>query len=128
MTRIAAVRCFEATGHIDLPSPEERQVGMLDLYQEFAARPPRSRPADGEFRAIYVRIDTDDGAGGHFGPIYPETAPLIRLKLAPYLLGQDPFAGERLWDVLHRQDRHARQGNQMMAISAVDCALWDLRG
>ena len=26
MTAIAAVRCFEATGHLDLPAPEERQV------------------------------------------------------------------------------------------------------
>ena len=29
---------------------------------------------------------------------------------------------------MYRQDRHARKGNQMMAISAVDNALWDLRG
>ncbi len=128
MTTITAVRCFEATGHLDQPAMEERQVGMLDSYPEFAARPPRSRAEDGEIRAIYVQIDTDDGPSGQFGPIYPETAPLIRLKLVPYLIGQNPLAGERLWDVLYRQDRHARQGNQMMAISAVDNALWDLRG
>ena len=30
--------------------------------------------------------------------------------------------------MLYRQDRHARKGYQMMAISAVDNALWDLRG
>jgi len=100
---------------------------MLDSYPEFAARPPRPRAADGELRAIYLRIETDDGASGLFGPIFPETAALIRLKLAPFLVGQDPFAGERVWDLLYRQDRHARAGNQMMAISAVDCALWDLR-
>ena len=29
---------------------------------------------------------------------------------------------------MYRQDRHARKGNEMMAISAVDYALWDLRG
>lgn len=128
MTTIAAVRCFEATGRLDVPAWEERQVGMLDAYPEFGSRPPRPRAEDGVLRAIYLRIDTDDGASGLFGPIYPETAPLIRLKLAPYLIGQNPFAGERLWDVLYRQDRHARTGNQMMAISAVDNALWDLRG
>jgi L-alanine-DL-glutamate epimerase-like enolase superfamily enzyme len=128
VTAIAAVRCFEATGHLDLPPPEERQVGMLDVYPEFAARPPLPRFADGEIRAVYVVVETDDGASGLFGPIFPETASLIRLKLAPVLLGEDPFAGERLWDLLYRQDRHARTGNQMMAISAVDCALWDLRG
>ncbi len=36
--------------------------------------------------------------------------------------------GNFLWDILYRQDRHARKGHEMMAISAVDCALWDLRG
>ena len=30
--------------------------------------------------------------------------------------------------MLYRQDRHARKGYEMMAISAVDNALWDLRG
>jgi L-rhamnonate dehydratase len=43
-------------------------------------------------------------------------------------VGRDPLAGEFLWDLLYRQDRHARKGYEMMAISAVDCALWDLRG
>jgi L-alanine-DL-glutamate epimerase-like enolase superfamily enzyme len=78
--------------------------------------------------ATYVRIDADDGPSGLFGPIFEETATLITHKLAPYLLGQDPLAGERLWDVLYRQDRHSRKGYEMMAISAVDNALWDLRG
>ncbi|HUE76068.1 MAG TPA: enolase C-terminal domain-like protein, partial [Chloroflexota bacterium] len=78
--------------------------------------------------AIYVQIDTDDGVSGLFGPIFDETAFIIRRKLAPYLVGQDPLASERLWDVMYRQDRHARKGYEMMAISAVDCALWDLRG
>ena len=29
---------------------------------------------------------------------------------------------------MYRSDRHARKGYLMMAISAVDCAIWDLRG
>src|SRR2546421_13070332 len=45
-----------------------------------------------------------------------------------HLVGQDALGYERIWDVLYRQDRHARKGYEMMAISAVDCALWDLRG
>ncbi len=128
MTAISAVRCFQVSGRVELPAVAERQVGMLDIYPEFAARPPQARAADGRLTATYVRIDTVDGPSGLFGPIFAETAPLILAKLAPYLLGQDPLAGERHWDVLYRQDRHARKGYLMMAISAVDCALWDLRG
>ncbi len=128
MTSVSAVRCIHVSGRVDVPVAAERQVGMLDIYPEFAARPPQARAADGRITATYVRIDTDDGPSGLFGPIFAETAPLILAKLAPYLLGQDPLAGERHWDVLYRQDRHARKGYLMMAISAVDCALWDLRG
>ncbi|MDP8907563.1 MAG: mandelate racemase/muconate lactonizing protein [Chloroflexota bacterium] len=128
MTAIRAVRCFQVSGRTELPAAAERQVGMLDIYPEFAARPPAVRTSDGRLTAAYVQIETDDGVAGLFGPVFLETAHLIRTKLAPYLLGQDPLAGERLWDVLYRSDRHARKGALMMAISAVDCALWDLRG
>jgi L-rhamnonate dehydratase len=124
--RISRVQCFQLSGSTDSPGQEERQVGMLDIYPEFAARGPR--PASGRLSATYAQIDTDDGPSGLFGPIFEETATLIARKLAPYLLGQDPLAGERLWDVLYRQDRHSRKGYEMMAISAVDNALWDLRG
>lgn len=127
--RITAVRCFELFGEAEYPAVEERQVGMLDAYPEFAARgAPAARPGRRPIAGVYVAVETDEGPSGLFGPIFAETAALIRGKLAPHLLGQDPLAGERLWDLLYRQDRHARKGYEMMAISAVDCALWDLRG
>jgi len=125
--KISAVRCFQVTGPANVQPNEERQVGMLDVYPEFAARPV-SRQVSTRLTATYVQIDTDDGVSGLFGPIFPETAVIVSRKLASHLVGQDPLAHERIWDVLYRQDRHARKGYEMMAISAVDCALWDLRG
>ena len=44
------------------------------------------------------------------------------------LIGQDALAIEKLWDQMFRLNRHSRRGHYMMAISAVDNALWDLRG
>ena len=126
--KITEVRFFQVSGRTDLPTAEERQSQMLDIYPEFGARGPAARTNNGTLSATYVEIATDEGPTGIFGPIFPEQVPLIRARLAPYLIGQDPLAGERLWDVLYRQDRHARKGYQMLAISAVDCALWDLRG
>jgi L-alanine-DL-glutamate epimerase-like enolase superfamily enzyme len=49
-------------------------------------------------------------------------------RLRPILLGQDPIAHEKLWDQMHRIMVHGRQGDAMLAISAIDCALWDLKG
>lgn len=126
MTTIRAVRCFQVSGHGESLSPEERQSQMLDIYPEFAARGPVK--ASDRIEAIYVEIETDEGARGLFGPIFPESAVIIKERLVRHLIGRDPLAGEYLWDIMYRQDRHARKGNQMMAISAVDCALWDLRG
>jgi L-rhamnonate dehydratase len=127
MTTIRAVRCFQISGHDPgFLSPEERQSQMLDIHPEFAARGPIT--ASDRVEAIYVEIATDDGASGIFGPIFAETVAIIKERLARHLIGRDPLAGEFLWDVLYRQDRHARKGNQMIAISALDNALWDLRG
>jgi L-rhamnonate dehydratase len=125
---ISEVHCFQVSGRTELPSNEERQSQMLDIYPEYGARGVSARSANGTIKATYVEIVTDEGVSGIFGPIFEEQVPLIRARLAPYLIGQDPLAGEYLWDVLYRQDRHARKGYQMLAISAVDCALWDLRG
>jgi L-alanine-DL-glutamate epimerase-like enolase superfamily enzyme len=125
--RIDRVRCFQVSGAASIAPSEERQVGMLDVYPEFAARPP-SRTTTTRLTATFLQIDTDEGVSGLFGDIFEETAAIVLKKLAPHLVGQDPLASERIWDVLYRQDRHARKGHEMMAISAVDCALWDLRG
>ena len=51
-----------------------------------------------------------------------------RQRLRPMLMDRDPIAHEMLWDQMHRFMVHGRQGDAMLAISAVDCALWDLKG
>jgi L-alanine-DL-glutamate epimerase-like enolase superfamily enzyme len=125
--KISAVRCFQVSGPADVQPMEERQSQMLDIYPEFARRGPSTQVGT-RLTSTYVEVATDDGASGIFGPIFEETGVIILRKLAPYLVGQDPLAYERIWDVLYRQDRHARKGYEMMAISAVDNAIWDLRG
>ncbi|HLZ07060.1 MAG TPA: hypothetical protein VKT80_00600, partial [Chloroflexota bacterium] len=61
--KITAVRCFEVSGPADHPKLEERQVGMLDTYPEFAAR-PFVRNTSSRSSAIYVQVETDDGPSG----------------------------------------------------------------
>lgn len=130
--KIVAVGCFKLFGRADYGATEERKVDLLDAYSAFASRQPVNRTPGGRISAIYVEVVTDSGPSGIFGPLLEEPASLIRNKLAPMLVGQDPFAYELIWDILYR---HAHsfgggggKGFQMMAISAVDCALWDLRG
>jgi len=59
------------------------------------------------------------------GPV----APLINDHLAELLVGQDPMAIERLWDTMQRATSpFGTAGLASFAISAVDNALWDLKG
>jgi len=44
------------------------------------------------------------------------------------VVGENPHAVERIWDKMYRHAIHGRKGETMMAISAVDLALWDLKG
>ena len=65
---------------------------------------------------------------GIAGPLPDMVAAFVANALRPIVLGQDPIAHEKLWDQMHRIMVHGRQGDAMLAISAIDCALWDLKG
>ena len=76
----------------------------------------------------YLEIHTDDGITGLSGPFSLLEAFLIHTQLSSILIGQNPLAIEKLWDQMYRYSIHGRKGETMMAISVVDCALWDLKG
>ena len=62
------------------------------------------------------------------GPIDVPDAFTIDTQITPFILGADPLASERIWDQLYRFMIHGRKGSPMFAISAIDTALWDLKG
>jgi L-alanine-DL-glutamate epimerase-like enolase superfamily enzyme len=80
-------------------------------------------------KSYFVQIDTDEGVSGLAGPFRYENGFIISRLLKPHLIGHDPLSTERIWDRLYRLLSHiGRKGLVMEAISAVDCALWDLKG
>jgi len=80
-----------------------------------------------------VRVITDQGLEG-LGLTYHEvggeaTRGLIRHNIAPRLIGRDPFETEALWQEMVAYLRGVgRKGLTYCALSAVDIALWDLKG
>lgn len=57
------------------------------------------------------------------------TKQVIDRYLKPLLIGADPWDGELLWQQMYRKTMaFGRKGIAMIAISAVDIALWDLLG
>ena len=129
--RIDRVRLFEVEGPWSGARLGDgwRQAKPIDIYPEFRDAESTARPA-GTSSAVYLEIATDEGVSGTFGPLGEAAGqiPVIRRDLAPLLLGRDPLAIELLYDLMVRLDRHGRSGHFMTAVSAVDCALWDLKG
>ena len=132
--KITGIRCTAYEGTMEHPDAfwEERLIRPVDIYPQFRAEGPTFLPRSGaasyRLRSAFVHIETDRGIVGTGGPITEEQALLIRANMAPLLVGQDPLATEQLWDILYRYSVHGRKGVEMMAISALDCALWDLKG
>ena len=80
---------------------------------------------------LLVEIFTDDGQVGlGNAALAPQvTKQVIDLYLKPLLVGRDPWDIERLWQHMYRKTMaFGRKGIGMVAISAVDIALWDLLG
>jgi L-alanine-DL-glutamate epimerase-like enolase superfamily enzyme len=131
--KITALELWELRGHHETRRgvDQQFQVNPLHVYDELRPAPYRdsANPTTGNtaVRAIYLKIKTD-GAEGVYGPIDKEVAIVVDQQLRPFLMGKDALAGEKLWDQMYRSNRHARRGHFLMAISAVDNTLWDLRG
>jgi L-rhamnonate dehydratase len=132
--KIGKVSCTAYRGTMEHPGAfwEERLVRPVDIYPQFGSEGPTFLPRAGqssyEITSIFVHVDADDGTTGTAGPITEEQAFIIRKTMAPLLVGADPLASEQVWDILYRYCVHGRKGAEMMAISALDCALWDLKG
>lgn len=131
--RITSVELFRLHGRrTATPGIEgQYQVQPLHIYPELRPAPYRENPQpprEVEVSAIYLAIRTDRGSEGLYGPIDREAAIVIETQLRNLVLGRDAFAVETLWDLLYRSNRHFRASHPMMAISAIDNCLWDLRG
>jgi L-rhamnonate dehydratase len=83
-----------------------------------------------KWEAVWCKVTAEDGTWGlgstSPGPV---AATLIRDHFAPHLVGQNCFATERLYDVMLRMTHpYGATGLASYAVSAVDLALWDLKG
>ncbi len=81
--------------------------------------------------AMLVEIVADDGRSG-WGEAYGPPAPsktVVDELYAPRLIGRDPMDTTVIWEELYAAMRdYGRSGFPVAALSAVDIALWDLKG
>ena len=132
--RIEAIEIveYEGTREAERGINAQYQVQPLHIYDAYRPKEYRDAPVaekgPQKTTAIYLKLKASGGVEGLYGPVDREAAIVIDLQLRSFLMGKDALAGDVAWDQMWRLNRHGRTGIFMMAISAVDNALWDLRG
>ena len=120
-------RVWEWTGKTVPPAANFCTNAMDSLYDRGDAM--------GSFRFhdwMTCEIETDTGLVGigNAALAPPISKQIIDTYLAPLVIGQDPWDYEYIWQRLYRST-HAwveRRGVGMVAISAIDIAIWDILG
>jgi L-alanine-DL-glutamate epimerase-like enolase superfamily enzyme len=137
--QITNVRIREITGTMKYTGilMNERTCRPIDIYPEWKAQTAADEGGWGrvsghgtyEINQCFIQVDTDEGISGLFGPVNSAGARFyIDTQLKPLLIGRDPITSELLWDQMYRHAIHGRKGDNMIAISAIDIALWDIKG
>ena len=79
---------------------------------------------------LFIRLHTDEGITG-IGEVgawgYLDGTVGVLKKLEGYIIGQDPMRIEHHWQYMYRS-MYFRGSILMSAISAIDIALWDIKG
>lgn len=82
----------------------------------------------GKYLFVQIRTDsgiTGTGEAGAWG--YLDSVAGVLKKFEDYLIGKDPFPIEHHWNYLYRS-MYFRGSILMSALSAIDIALWDIKG
>ena len=73
---------------------------------------------------IVVAVDTDAGITGYGQGGTPD---LLRYA-GGRLIGEDPFRTEYHWQRMYRSSIYPAGSERLLAVGALDCALWDIKG
>lgn len=105
---------------------ESEVASPMSIYPRYKQRRSSWWP---RWPDVLIRVDTDEGLTGIGGIAPAPVRPIVEDHFAYLLAGDDPTDIERLWDQMYRASLdYGRKGLAIMAISAVDIALWDLLG
>lgn len=81
---------------------------------------------------VFVAVETDAGVAGYGltrGSQRFAVREFINREAAPFLRGKNPLETERVWSQLYKQfNPRAQTGMWSSAVSAIDIALWDIKG
>lgn len=93
-------------------------------------------PERGPWHPVLLRLHTDEGISGvgeaamAYGVGRSGAAAMTKNLVESFAIGADPFATERLWENIYRSSFWGLGGGPVIygAMSAIDMALWDIKG
>jgi galactonate dehydratase len=93
-------------------------------------------PDRGPWHPVLLRLHTDEGLTGvgeaamAYGVGRSGAAAMTKNLVESFALGVDPFATEKLWEKIYRSSFWGLGGGPVIygAMSAIDMALWDIKG
>lgn len=110
-------------------------MSVIADISAFAIAYPEPHYRGAERCVTLVRVESDDGVIGwgegisQFREATKATTVLVTDGFAPLLVGDDPVEVRRHWDTMCRHAYwYGVEGIAAFAISAIDMALWDLKG
>jgi L-rhamnonate dehydratase len=117
-------------------APPKGTGNTLVTPLSFLDRWPSDAPADSmaagtSLYALIVALTAEDGSVGYGSVALATggTANTLEQSLKPIVVGADIFDTNLIWEAMYRSTlNHGRKGMVLAAISAVDIALWDLKG
>ncbi|MEX1134572.1 MAG: hypothetical protein WED83_07000, partial [Acidimicrobiia bacterium] len=103
----------------------------LSIFPEYKETDAAHWMGPAAYRPLVIELQTDVGVSGfavnHGGGA--TSAAVVDSVYRRFLEGASPFDGNKLWEEMFRAQLTTGQGAvTYMALSAVDLALWDLRG
>ncbi len=126
--RITAVTAYDLWEESQSWFSETLIANPMSIYPRYRDRRASwNGPPQG---GVLVLVETDEGITGiGMGGGGEPAALIIEKHFTTFLLGEDPFNIEALWDQMFRVSLpYGRKGTAIMAISGVDLALWDIVG
>ncbi|MCZ0941315.1 MAG: hypothetical protein OXJ55_21935, partial [Caldilineaceae bacterium] len=134
--KIKEIRAFEIAAEAQ-PQTKPRTPSRADTIHmnRPMARYPRFPNGEGHvsmapWKRPAVLVTAEDGTQGFGISLYGSVvAPMINEHFGPNLVGENAMATEKLWDMMVRlSTAFSPTGMTSYAISALDVALWDLKG
>ena len=103
-----------------------RRGSQMNRYRHWYENKTEWAPQSGD---VWVAITAEDGTRGlGFAPNADVTATIIETHLSRLLVGRSALSTEALSDIMWRASAGLIGGSIARAISAIDAALWDLKG